>query len=90
MAYADIQLEAPEAGLSKNAPAEELYRLGLVYSTGMGVPVNFIAAHKWFNLAAARGHRDAKICRAEMTDLLTAADLVKAQRAAREWIKLAN
>ncbi|MDZ4760426.1 MAG: hypothetical protein SGJ21_05080 [Alphaproteobacteria bacterium] len=90
MAYADIELEAPETGLAKDCPADELYRLGLVYSTGMGVAVDFLAAHKWFNLAASRGHMDAKMCRTEMADLLIPADVVKAQRAAREWIKKAN
>ena len=90
MAYADISIEAPETGLGANAPAEELYRLGLVYSNGMGVATDYLAAHKWFNLAASRGHGDARICRQEMADLLTAEDIRKAQRAAREWLKRAN
>lgn len=90
MAYADIQLEAPEAGLAKDCAADELYRLGLIYSTGMGVPVDFVAAHKWFNLAASRGSCEAKVCRGEMADLLTAVEISKAQRAAREWMRKAN
>ena len=32
-----------------------LFDLGLAYSTGNGVGVDYIAAHKWFNLAAMRG-----------------------------------
>jgi TPR repeat protein len=90
MAYADVTLEAPEAGLAKDCAAEELYRLGLIYSTGMGVVPDFAAAHKWFNLAASRGSCEAKVCRAEMADLLSAAEISKAQRAAREWMKKAN
>lgn len=90
MAYADMQMEAPETGLAKDAPAAELYRLGLVYSTGMGVAVDFVAAHKWFNLAASRGFAEARVCRQEMAEMLKAADIAKAQRAAREWLRSAN
>ncbi len=90
MAYADIQLDAPETGLAKDCAADELYRLGLIYATGTGVPVDFLAAHKWFNLAASRGSDEAKVQRAEMADMLTAPEIVKAQRMAREWLKKPN
>lgn len=90
MAYADINLEVPEFGLTQEASADEFYRIGLIYSEGMGVAVDCLAAHKWFNLAASRGHRDARVCRQEMADMLSAADIIKAQRAAREWLKKAN
>ncbi len=90
MAYADIQLEVPEFGLTQEAPADELYRIGLIYSEGMGVVIDVVAAHKWFNLAASRGHRSARICREEMADMMNSQDIIKAQRAAREWLKKAN
>ena len=90
MAYADIQVEAPEALLTKDAPPEELYRIGLIYSEGMDVAVDLVSAHKFFNLAASRGHREAKLCRQEMADMMSAAEIVKAQKAAREWMKKAN
>ena len=90
MAYADIQIEAPEALLTKDAPASELYRIGLIYSEGMDVAVDLVAAHKWFNIAATRGHRDARICRQEMAEMMTSEEVLKAQRAAREWMKKAN
>jgi TPR repeat protein len=90
MAYADVQLEVPEFGLTKDASADEFYRIGLIYSEGMGVVVDVLAAHKWFNLAASRGHRDARIYRQEMAEMMSAADVIKAQRAAREWMKKAN
>lgn len=91
MAYADIRIEAPEALLnSKTASADELYRIGLIYSEGMDVGVDLVAAHKWFNLAAARGHRDAKICRQEMADMMSSTEVLKAQKAARDWMKKAN
>ena len=90
MAYADIEFEVPEFGLTKVASGEDFYRVGLIYSEGMGVVVDVLAAHKWFNLAASRGHREARICRQEMAEMLCSTDIIKAQRAAREWMKKAN
>lgn len=90
MAYADIRIEAPEAQLTKEASAEDLYRVGLMYSEGMDVAIDLVAAHKWFNLAATRGHREAKLCRQEMAEMMNQAEILKAQRAAREWMKKAN
>ena len=90
MAYADIQIEAPEAQLTKEASADELYRIGLIYSEGMDVAIDLVAAHKWFNLAATRGHREAKLCRQEMAEMMSADEVVKAHKAAREWMKKAN
>jgi TPR repeat protein len=90
MAYADIRIEAPEAHLAKDAPADEFYRLGLIYADGIDVAVDLIAAHKWFNLAASRGHGSAKAWRQEMADMLKPDEIIKAQRMAREWMKKAN
>lgn len=90
MAYADIRIEKPEAFLTKDASAEDLYRLGLIYSEGLDVAVDLVSAHKYFNLAATRGHREAKLCRQEMAEMMSQAEVLKAQRAAREWMKKAN
>ncbi len=90
MAYADIRIEAPEAFLTKEASAEDFYRVGLIYSEGLDVAVDLVAAHKFFNLSASRGHRDAKLCRQEMADMMSSVEIQKAQRAARDWMKKAN
>ena len=90
MAYADIRIESPEACLTKDASAEDLYRVALAYSEGLDVAVDLVSAHKFFNLAATRGHREAKLCRQEMADMMSTAEIQKAQRAAREWMKKAN
>ncbi|MEQ1784435.1 MAG: hypothetical protein ABMA14_24045 [Hyphomonadaceae bacterium] len=90
MAYADIRIEAPETFLTKDASANDLYRVALMYSEGSDVAIDLISAHKFFNLAATRGHRDAKICRQEMAEMMSQADVLKAQRAARDWMKKAN
>lgn len=90
MAYADALIEAPEAGLNNDTSGEELYRVGLMYSTGMGVAVDYVAAHKWFNLAALKGFREARELRREMVDYMSTLELRQAQRAAREWMQKAN
>lgn len=90
MAYADVLIEAPEVGLTKDASGDELYRIGLIYSTGMGVAADYVAAHKWFNLAALKGSAEAKVCRQEMVDYMTKAELKQALRSAREWIQKAH
>jgi TPR repeat protein len=64
-----------------------LYDLGIAYSTGgHGVDCDLIEAHKWFNLAAARGHERASWCRADVSDEMTAREIAEAQRRARQWL----
>jgi TPR repeat protein len=90
MAYADALIEAPEAGLTKDSTGEDFYRVGLVYSTGMGVVADYVSAHKWFNLAVSKGFREALALRREMVEYMTRAELRQAQRSAREWMKKAH
>lgn len=64
------------------------YDLGVAYSTGShGVDCDLIEAHKWFNLAATRGHEAASWCRADVSDEMTAREISEAQRRAREWLR---
>ena len=55
MAYSDIPVE-PGALIGAHSLPDDLYRAGLAFATGTGTEINLIEAHKWFNLAAARGH----------------------------------
>ncbi len=67
------------------------YDLGVAYSTGShGVDCDLIEAHKWFNLAAVAGHAEAALCRADISDEMTAREVAEAQRRAREWLSAAN
>jgi TPR repeat protein len=67
------------------------YDLGVAYSTGShGVDCDLIEAHKWFNLAAVNGHAEAQLCRADISDEMTAREIAEAQRRAREWIAAAT
>lgn len=63
------------------------FDLGVAFSTGSnGADCDLIEAHKWFNLAAARGHEEAACCRADISDEMTAREIAEAQRRARQWL----
>jgi uncharacterized protein len=68
------------------APGETFFELGMMYSTGRCVPMDFIVAHKWFNLAAMRGNEDATRLRREIADQMSETEIAAAQRAARAWL----
>jgi len=66
---------------------QALYELGVAYSTGTGgVEVDFVEAHKWFNLAALKGSTQAQECRADIAEDMTAREIAEAQREARAWL----
>ena len=69
----EVEAKAPESWTITPPPA----RLDLERE------VDLIEAHKWFNLAAVAGHDEAKTCRAEIADEMTARDIAEAQRRAR-------
>lgn len=71
---------------AKEGRADALYNLGLAYSTGQGVGVDMIAAHKWFNLAAVRGVEAAKSWRNQVASEMNAKQIAEAQKLAREWL----
>ena len=64
-----------------------LYDLGVAFSTGShGTACDLIEAHKWFNIAASKGHEEASWCRADISEEMTAREIAEAQRRAREWL----
>jgi TPR repeat protein len=69
------------------ADAEACFSLGMACSAGAGVPVDLIEAHKWFNIAAMRGHREAAQLRREVAEQMGDSEIGAAQRAARDWLK---
>ncbi|MEA2907638.1 MAG: uncharacterized protein QOI12_5025 [Alphaproteobacteria bacterium] len=71
------------------APAgvDTFFELGMMYSVGRSVPVDYVTAHKWFNLAAMRGNSDAVRLRREIADQMSEAEVAAAQRAARTWLR---
>ena len=63
-----------------------------MYADGRGVPQDYVQAHMWFSLAAARfkvsetEHREDAISnRDTIAAGMTAAQIAEAERLAREW-----
>jgi TPR repeat protein len=80
--------EIESASLGKAAvAADAFYELGMMYSVGRSVPVDFVTAHKWFNIAAMRGNAEAIRQRRELADQMSGSEIAQAQRAARAWLK---
>jgi hypothetical protein len=63
-----------------------LFERGLYWASGRSGVVNLVAAHKWFNLAALKGRRDAVDMRREVAEQMSEAEIATAQREARAWI----
>ena len=66
---------------------ETLYQLGVMHAAGRSVPADLVTAHKWFNIAAMKGHAEAARMRREIAAEMTDAEIGQAQRAARDWLK---
>jgi len=69
------------------AGGDMLFELGMMYSIGRDVPVDLVSAHKWFNLAAAKGNFEAIRLRREIADQMSDGEIAAAQRAARDWLR---
>src|ERR1700749_520382 len=69
------------------AASDMLFELGMMYSVGRDAPVDFVAAHKWFNLAAMKGNIDAIRLRREVANQMSDVEIATAQRAARAWLR---
>ncbi|WP_419902716.1 peptidoglycan-binding protein [Kiloniella sp.] len=61
------------------------FMLGYVYSKGYGTPQDYVEAHKWFNLAASQGDREARRARDNLTKFMSAQQISRAQQLASEW-----
>lgn len=68
------------------AVPDVLFERGLYWASGRSGVVNLVAAHKWFNLAALKGRRDAIAMRREVAELMSEVEIAAAQREARDWV----
>jgi uncharacterized protein len=64
--------------------------LGLAYAGGIGVPQDYVEAHKWFNVAAPRSkygdiRTDIMKRRDDLALKMTPAQIAVAQKLARDW-----
>ena len=83
---ANIEIAAAMAA-AEPTDAEDCFGLGMNYSSGAGVAIDLVQAHKWFNIAAMRGHKDAGQLRREIAEQMSDAAIGCAQRSARDWLK---
>jgi len=81
-------MTAPELAAVGQGPASAdiFYQLGIRYSVGNSVPADLVAAHKWFNIAALKGCKEAIQLRQEIAANMSPAEIAAAQRAARDWL----
>jgi TPR repeat protein len=63
------------------------FNLGVAYAKGQGIPLDFVQAHKWFNLAALHGDGSAGDILDYVTQLMTPDQTAEAARLALEWLK---
>ena len=89
MPYSDTAIDLTTL-LGAHSDAEELYRAGLARATGLDTEIDLIEAHKWFNLAAAKGHDEARIQRQEVSDMMSSTEVKSALEGARAWLRLSN
>lgn len=70
-----------------DSTGDELFKMGLLYSTGQGgAPLDYVSAHMLFNLAAMRGSAEAQVYRREISREMDQEEVAEAQRAARRWL----
>lgn len=86
MARYEMASDTMTGGEAMGGAPDALLALGLMYATGREVQVNLVEAHKWFNIAAARGSDDAKRYRLELSGEMSKPEIAEAQRRAREWL----
>jgi TPR repeat protein len=85
---------APETNAEQGLPlptadmdGNDLFRLGMMYSSGQGgCPMDRVSAHMIFNLAAMKGSLEAREYRREMSAEMEREEIAEAQKAARRWI----
>jgi TPR repeat protein len=86
-----VRLEMLEFLLAGSGEAhttvDTMFELGMMYASGRDVPVDLVTAHKWFNIAATKGHAEAIQLRREIAAEMSDAQIGQAQRAARDWLK---
>lgn len=86
MALLDVTPEEARELADREQSGEAMYDLGILYSTGQGVTLDYVEAHMWFNLAALRGILAAKEWRSDLAREMTQDQIAEAQRQAREWL----
>lgn len=70
---------------ARRGDADAQYMLGRMHAAGNGTTQDFVQAHKWYNLAASRGHRHAADARDALAERMSSSQIARAQQEARSW-----
>jgi hypothetical protein len=79
----DLEAATP---IDATALSDVLFERGLYWASGRCGLVDLVAAHKWFNLAALKGRKDAIALRQEVAGQMSESEISAAQRDARAWV----
>lgn len=71
--------------LANENDSDAQYMLGYMYATGKGFLQDYVAAHKWFNLAAGNGNNNAINARNGIERRMSKEQIAQAQKQARAW-----
>lgn len=86
MARQDYQTYTVNGDGSGAQDSDGFLSLGIRYATGSGVEHNLVTAHKWLNIAAIRGNRQALQYRREIAAEMSQDQIDSALREARSWL----
>ncbi|MDP6781745.1 MAG: hypothetical protein QGH32_08365, partial [Alphaproteobacteria bacterium] len=87
LAVSDSDLSLASSDDAYMASPGEMLVLGIQYLEGNEVIQDYVTAHMWFNLAAARGNKDAAEGRDALAKLMTLPQIAEAQKRARRWME---
>lgn len=80
-----VEAVAAWQGAAQAGDARAMLALGRAFVAGVGVPQDYVEAHKWLNLAAGLGNLDAVAEREALAAEMTAAERAEARGLARAW-----
>ncbi len=87
MAFTTLEVQEAEQAIAVQANSDDMFRLGLIYSTDVeDRGPDFVEAHKWFSLAAMMGSNPAKTYQAQLKSEMSSQDVTLALKAARGWL----
>lgn len=70
---------------ARQGHVESLYELGKMFGEGQGVLQDFVTAHAYFNVAAAKGHKQAVQARQILDDMMSNEERAQARKRANEY-----
>lgn len=59
--------------------------LGVIYSLGLGVKVDYIQAYMWWDIAARHGHASSARYRENLAKKMDQIEIEKARKLSHEW-----